>query len=1063
MAAVVATSTKLGSSPCSFLAVGHDGPVTATARLDFRLLGRFAVLRDGTEIPAAAFGGRKVRTLLRILATRRGAFVSHDTLAEALWPDRAPADPVANLQVLVNRARKALGDPGIIETGPGGYSLAGGPSCVVDAERFIATVSDEVARLPELHAALTLWEGEPLAEDAYADWAGDYRTRLLRLRQHALELAAGLALEAGDTSGAVDLAGTAVESEPLREASVTALIRALAASGDVAAALMQYEDYRHRLADELGVDPSVEAAALHRQLLLGETGPVPQQRPRRAAAFGELDFVGRDRELRTIEAALDASTDDGRGTTLLLSGGSGAGKSRLLDAVSRRRPVLRVRAYLPERTEPWTLVRTLLREVLSQDITFLDEMPAQMTAAVAWLLPEIEAASNVDPDPESRRVLLQEATLRLLDALGRPVAIDDLQWCDPTSLTVLETTAARLPELRLLLAFRPEELAGQGHVAAALDRFTTFARVDLAGLDDDALGALIHGDDLIGALGDHTDRSPMAVTEVLRTLAAEGVIGRGTDGLWRGFDPSAVSRAVEVARAGQRASILVRARSQGPRERELLALASLLAREVSVTTLAVATSSTEREVLDGLAPLFKAGLVRLGDLGWTTTHDMVNEAVVAELDLAERARLHARLAAALQAESGDAALIARHLRDAGDTQRAAAAFTVAAQQALDSFADQEAVHLAGAGIDLASAPAEVAGLREIRGQAHVRLGDISGGREDLRAALAAHRSGPGRSRLLSRLAMLSSGAEDLVRAAELAELALVEAGGDAPTRARALEVASVLDMNLERRERASQRAVEALDLYREIGDASGAARILDARAMATFLDGDITAGEKALRQAADLFEDGGDLMRVVTPRSTSGHALVFAGRASDGLERIDSAWELARTLGHPEGQAYALWHRAEALASLGRLDEASATADEALSIATAIGHRGWTATAWRAVGLSAQATGDLDTALHAFRSSLEVSEHLGLFASWAAARLAMVLVEHGELDEALALSERALLEGPPLGHYEARLAHAEVTRALGLPSAGAIARDALTRARSGGMVQGADRLVELST
>ncbi len=57
------------------------------------LLGRFRVRRDGEEIPPAAFGGRKVRTLLRVLAVRRPDLVPHDVLAEALWPDRPPGRP----------------------------------------------------------------------------------------------------------------------------------------------------------------------------------------------------------------------------------------------------------------------------------------------------------------------------------------------------------------------------------------------------------------------------------------------------------------------------------------------------------------------------------------------------------------------------------------------------------------------------------------------------------------------------------------------------------------------------------------------------------------------------------------------------------------------------------------------------------------------------------------------------------------------------------------------------------------------------------------------------------
>src|SRR4051794_18788631 len=182
--------------------------MTAAPRLEFRLLGRFAVLRDGVEVPAGEFGGRKVRTLLRILATRRGSFVSNEALTDMLWPQRPPADPAANLQVLVTRARKAVGEPLLVRTGPGGYSLSDGPVCTVDAERFVAAVerAQQVparAALIVLAHALREWAGEPLAEDAYTDWARDFRDRLLRFRQSALEQAADLALDAGDTAAAV--------------------------------------------------------------------------------------------------------------------------------------------------------------------------------------------------------------------------------------------------------------------------------------------------------------------------------------------------------------------------------------------------------------------------------------------------------------------------------------------------------------------------------------------------------------------------------------------------------------------------------------------------------------------------------------------------------------------------------------------------------------------------------------------------------------------------------------------------------------------------------------------
>lgn len=73
--------------------------------------------------------------------------------------------------------------------------------------------------------------------------------------------------------------------------------------------------------------------------------------------------------------------------------------------------------------------------------------------------------------------------------------------------------------------------------------------------------------------------------------------------------------------------------------------------------------------------------------------------------------------------------------------------------------------------------------------------------------------------------------------------------------------------------------------------------------MATFLDGRVRDGVALFARVAHLFADCGDLLRVITPRSTCGHGLVFADRPAEGLTEADAALELARELGNPEGQA----------------------------------------------------------------------------------------------------------------------------------------------------------------
>jgi hypothetical protein len=74
----------------------------------------------------------------------------------------------------------------------------------------------------------------------------------------------------------------------------------------------------------------------------------------------------------------------------------------------------------------------------------------------------------------------------------------------------------------------------------------------------------------------------------------------------------------------------------------------------------------------------------------------------------------------------------------------------------------------------------------------------------------------------------------------------------------------------------------------------------------------------------------------------------------------------------------------------------------------------------------------------------------------------MVAVRQGRPAEAAPLVERALAVGPPLGHYEARLAQVELAVASGSADAAALARAALELARAGGHVVSVPRLAEVA-
>ena len=478
--------------------------------------------------------------------------------------------------------------------------------------------------------------------------------------------------------------------------------------------------------------------------------------------------------------------------------------------------------------------------------------------------------------------------------------------------------------------------------------------------------------------------------------------------------------------------------------------------------LATASGAEHARVLHDLEALATSELVRAGSEGWMAAHDLIAEVVAGRLSGAARARLHELLARALQEEGADPAEVGRHLSGAGDTSAAGEAFARGARQRLDRFAHREAEQVADAGLGLNPRAPVRSALLEVRAEARARAGDLPGARDDLRGALASLPAGAGKSRLWTRLALLASGAEDLVRAAELAELAVAEAGQDAGARAEALSVGAIIDMNAGREVQAQLRSEEALELFRRVGNARGIADVLDARAMATFLTGSIREAVGAFDRVARLFADSGDLLRVVTPRSTRGHALTFMARPQEGLPEAEEALELARTLGHSEGEAYALWHCSEALSALGRPDEALGSARSALAIAERIGHKEWTAASLRALGIAWQAAGEPLQAEAAFRRSLAAAGNLSLFAGWAAARIALVLLERGDGAGAHAYVARSLEEGPGLSRYEGRLARAVLAVARGEPGAVGIVADARARAEAGGHLLSAQHLAKLA-
>jgi predicted ATPase/DNA-binding SARP family transcriptional activator len=309
----------------------------------FGVLGPLAVWTGHGE--PVTIPGRKVRALLADLLVHEERPVSMDRLVEDLWGEAAPADPAAALHVRVSQLRRALAgaEPGgrelVVSQAPG-YVLRAGPDAV-DATRFAALVGqaqgavDPRTRAALLGEALALWRGPALADFADEEFARVAVARWEEQRLAAVEASAEARLALGEHRELAGELGEQVARHPYRERLRAAHMRALYRAGRAGEALDSFQELRHRLADELGLDPGPELAALHRAILAGdrsEDPPAPAPRPVKPTTnmpAPVTELIGRDHDVQRVRELLTT------GRLVTLTGPGGVGKTSVAIEVAR--------------------------------------------------------------------------------------------------------------------------------------------------------------------------------------------------------------------------------------------------------------------------------------------------------------------------------------------------------------------------------------------------------------------------------------------------------------------------------------------------------------------------------------------------------------------------------------------------------------------------------------------------------------------------------------------------------------------------------------------------------
>lgn len=381
----------------------------------------------------------------------------------------------------------------------------------------------------------------------------------------------------------------------------------------------------------------------------------PIQRPGLPAVLtGPGPFVGRGRELSGLLAAWQSTLAVGT-RAVLVAGEPGVGKTRLAGEWSRQAyeqgaVVLygRCDEDLGAAYQPFAeALRTLVPCLGTNRLRALRGVEAllPLIPGLADAVPDLPTPSRSDPDTE--RYALFDAVVALLTSASTSASVvlilDDLHWAAKPTLLLLRHLLrfGEHARVQIVGTYRSTDLDRSHPLAAMLadlHRDGTATRLALGGLDEDDVTAYVaeagyDDEELARALAGVTGGNPFFLIEALRHVDESG-------GRW---DPSTLPQGVREA--------VSRRLSRLPSEtNKALAAAAVVG---SRFPLALVETVVGEDLIDAFDEACQAGIVIEEPGGrYRFNHALVRQSLLAELASVRRMRLHQRIAATLEAESG---------------------------------------------------------------------------------------------------------------------------------------------------------------------------------------------------------------------------------------------------------------------------------------------------------------------------------------------------------------------------------------------------------------------------
>jgi len=715
--------------------------------LEIYLLGQFLVSIRGSDLSDGAVKGRKARSLLKLVALRRHGQIVRDRVLDALWPELDASAATSQLYKALHHIRTAFADEmegadEWIEMTDDLVRLAPPGEVVIDVHRFEEKAQTGLRkyRVPDLETAVSLYVGDLLPMDLYADWASIPREHFRQLYLDVLTTLAAQYEQRGQLSEAAQMLRLALEKNPALEAAHRALMRIFARRGQPTRALQQYDRCREALHRELAMGPSLETKETlddvrERRLgeadeagLLQSTTPTPT-RP----------IVGRDVACRAIDRRLERLSA-GTGGGLLVRGGVGVGKTRLLQELALRARRRGLRVFSGDAREEDHRIAygpfvELFDDVLREDPTVQELLPEQL----GHLVPSFSGDGIPIPHADRRagKGYLFAQVQRLLAQVAEDgpivVALEDVHAADDGSRELFAYLARHADELPVLLVATTRD--EEDDLARLSEAEVTVLDLDPLSVEDHTLLLRQHAEstvseDIARQIFDRSEGNPLFALELLRAHMEEEIPLLGTDA--DKSESRIFAGGSEVVPRSLRSVIDPQIDGLSPEARHLLYIAAVIGRHVPYQVMAAVWSGaafTEDEsIFDPLEELVEARLLDERGLDYSFRHMLVRDGIYASISEARRRTLHdltARRLVAMGEEDDEEPVeqIAHHFLRADKGRQGIHYLIRAGERAEAAYAHEDALQRYGDALD-ALASVDENWARRLRCDVLERVGDV---------------------------------------------------------------------------------------------------------------------------------------------------------------------------------------------------------------------------------------------------------------------------------------------------------------------------------------------------